>query len=240
MGKTKKKLSIIRNGGRAQDTVAQETVRKAHSGGYEQRNLNLNETPPELVHKRQNRQSNFKMGRTIGETREHLETKNERAAARKKDKRKSNIRIISTSIGFVILTAVLVILYLTFFSGAEPVVTEFTPSRSTYEPTIEIIDEDASATDGKITSRMREYIGQAEADFKDLGYSPTKAILPTGTIRTIYFYLEGYPGFIKMTIDRGSAVSVEDADRMIRYLSGQGITDFQYIDVRIDRRAYWQ
>ena len=113
-------------------------------------------------------------------------------------------------------------------------------SDSTYEPTIEIIDEDASATGGKITARMRQYIGQAEADFKDLGYTPIKAILPAGAIREVDFYLEGYSGFIKLIIDRPTAVSVEDADRMLRYLTSQGIAEFQYIDVRIDKQAYWR
>ena len=42
------------------------------------------------------------------------------------------------------------------------------------------------------------------------------------------------------TIDRDSAISVEDADRMLRYLSGEGISDFTYIDVRIDGKAYWK
>ena len=107
------------------------------------------------------------------------------------------------------------------------------------EPTIEIIDEDAN-TGKNITNRMRSYIGQAEGDFRDLGYQPTKVVVPTGSIRTIHFYLNGYNGYIKMTIDRGTAVSVEDTDRMLRYLAGQGINDFEYIDVRTTGKAFWK
>ena len=64
--------------------------------------------------------------------------------------------------------------------------------------------------------------------------------MPAGAIREIDFYLDGYNGFIKFTLDRATGVSVEDTDRMIRYLAGKGISDFQYIDVRLDGKAYWR
>lgn len=192
---------------------------------------------------RKSEQGRVVVGRTIGEQRERLETKNERAAARKKDKQKTTRRIVVVTTGFIVLAAILIYLGFSFFGGEReslPVATESEITEVSYEPTIEIVDEDASATGGKITARMREYIGQAEADFRDLGYQPVKAVLPTGAVREVDFYLEGYTGFIKLIIDRGTAVSTEDADRMIRYLAGQGIADFQYIDVRLDGKAYWR
>ena len=180
------------------------------------------------------------VGRTIGAERERLETSNERAAARKKDKRKNTLRVIFTVIGFIALIGILVAVYLVFSrSGGEPLSTT-TTIEIPLTPTIEVIDEDASATGGKITSRMSEYIALAESDFKNLGLTPVRAVLPTGTIREVDFYLDGYPGRIKMAIDRGSAVSVEDAERMLRHLAGQGITTFEYIDVRLPGRAYWK
>ena len=195
---------------------------------------------PELVRKRQNRKSTFQMGRTIGAKRERLETANERAAARKKDKKRQAKRIALTVAGFLVMVAVLIFLCFLFVGSGEPtpapIVIEEPVST---EPTIEIVDEDASAG-GHITNRMRSYIGQAEQDFRDLGYQPTKAVIPSGAIREVDFYLEGHPGFIKLYIDRDSAVSVEDADRMFRYLAGQGVNDFQYIDVRISGKAYWK
>ena len=185
--------------------------------------------------------STIQSGRTIGERRERLETANERAAARKKDKQKKSFRVFFTVLGFLLLiTAIGVGIYFAFFKdNSEPFSSEATVELS-YSPTIEVIDEDASATGGKITSRMSEYIGMVEVDFKSLGYQPIKAVLPSGTIRTIYLYLDGYSGFIKLTADRGSAVSAEDADRLIRYLAAQGTTDFQYLDVRLPGRAYWK
>ena len=200
----------------------------------------INEKPPELVRKRQNRQSSFKMGRTIGEKREKLETANERNAARKKDKKHKIRRIILTVLGFAILIGILIALCFIFVGSGEPTpTTEPQEEPVSFEPTIEIVDEDA-ASGSHITNRMRSYIGQAEQDFRDLGYKPVKAVVPTGAIREVDFYLEDHPGFIKTTIDRGTAVTVEDADRMLRYLAGQGINDYQYIDVRISGKAFWK
>ena len=58
---------------------------------------------PKLVKRKMNRKSTIVSGRTIGERRERLETKNERIAARKKDKKKKALRISFTLIGFAIL-----------------------------------------------------------------------------------------------------------------------------------------
>lgn len=194
--------------------------------------------PPTLARRSANRHSTLKSGRTIGEKREKLETANERMLARQKDKRKKHFRVLFVSIGFLLLAAILVVIYFEFFhEDNQPISAPV--EETTYTPTVEIIDEDASSG-GEITSRMKDYIGQAEADFKSLGYSPTKVVIPTNTIREVDFYLEGYSGFIKMFIDRPTAVSVEDADRMLRYLTGQGINEFQYIDVRLFHKAYWK
>lgn len=194
---------------------------------------------PELARRKMNRQSTFKMGRTIGEQREKLETKNERNAARKQDKKRQIRRIVFTVFGFIILIGALIFLCFFFVGNRESASIVAPVEIVTVEPSIEIIDEDATSG-GHITNRMRSFVGQAEQDFKNLGYKPTKAVVPTGAIREVDFYLEGHPGFIKLYIDRDSAVSAEDADRMLRYLASQGITDFQYIDVRLAGRAYWK
>ena len=182
------------------------------------------------------------VGRTIGEKREKLETKNERAAARKKDKQKHRLRVGLVSLIFVILIAILVVLAIVFIRQApdpnpatvkpEPVLTA--------EPTIEIIDASTSAAADKITSRMRNYIGLIESDLKSYNYQPIKAVIPTDSIREVDLYLDGYAGYFKTTIDRDAAVTAEDIDRMLRYLAEQGITDFEYVDVRIDGRAFWK
>lgn len=198
-----------------------------------------NESGPVLARRAANRHSTIKSGRTIGEQREKLETANERMAARQKDKNKKRFRVFIVSIVFLLIAAILVIIYIEFFQrDSREFSNPTTEEVYTYSPTVEIIDEDSAR--GGITSRMSEYIGQAEVDFRSLGYFPVKVVVPTGTIREVDFYLEDHPGFIKMLIDRPTAVSVEDADRMLRYLADQGITEFEYIDIRISGKAYWK
>ena len=198
--------------------------------------------PPKLARRSLNRKSTMKSGRTIGEKRERLETASERSAAHKKIKTKKRLRIIFTALGFIVAIAIVFCVFsMVSNHGGE----EQSPTTSIitipYAPTIEIIDEDApAASDEHLTSRMREYIGQIEADLRELGIIPTKAVIPTGSIREVDIYLEGYSGFIKTIIDRGAGVTAEDTDRMLRYLTEIGVSDFQYIDVRIDGKAYWK
>ena len=198
--------------------------------------------PPKLARRKANKHSTWKSGRTIGEAREKLETASERAALHKKNEKRKRLRLVFTIVGFI-LAIVAIILAVRFFlignngeqGGYQPVI------EVPYAPTIEVIDADTSAAaGGGITSRMKEYIGQAEVDFRELGYKPIKAVLPSGSVREVDFYLEGYTGFIQLINDRETGVSIEDADRMIRYLAGIGIGDFTYIDVRIDGKAYWK
>ena len=182
----------------------------------------------------------MRTGRSIGERRELLEKAEERERIHRKIKRKQISRIILTVIGF---TAVGVLLFYigTFFTheGREELSSSSSSVIIPYSPTIPIEDQD-SGSPNHITARMREYIGQAEADFKEIGLKPQKAVIPTGAIREVDFYFDDQPGFIKTTIDRGTGVTVEDADRMLRYLASQGITTYEYIDLRIDGRAYWK
>lgn len=200
-------------------------------------------TPPKLARRNLNHRSTMKSGRTIGEKRERLETASERSAAHKKMKSKKRLRIIFTTLGFIV--AIIVVFWL--FSAASGGNGEGEPSTISvitipYTPTIEIVDEDTptSASSEHLTSRMREYIGQIEADLREFGIIPVKAVIPTGSIREVDIYLEGHNGFVKTIIDRGAGVSAEDVDRMLRYLAENGINDFQYIDVRIDGKAYWK
>ena len=196
---------------------------------------------PKLVRRAANRKSTVKTGRTIGEQRERLETASERTAAHKKIKRKKTLRVVFTAIGFAIALAALIWLGLTLFSAEQAVESSGDNTMIVpYSPTIEVIDEDASATGGRISSRMKEYIGQVEFDLRELGITPTKAVIPTGTIREVDFYLDGYSGFLRTTVDRGSGVTAEDASRMLRYLESIDVQDFQYIDLRLDGKAYWQ
>lgn len=199
-----------------------------------------NANAPKLVKRSLHKKSVILSGRTIGAKRERLETANERAAARKKDKRKSFYRFFFAAICFLVLAGSILALYQIFMNQDTNSGDLDTPEAPSQVPTIEIIDEDAGSTGGKITGRMQTYISRVEECFKEKGYRPQKAVIPSSGIREIRINLEGYNGYIKMIIDRDPAVSVEDADRMLRYLKDRGIEDFTYIDVRIDGKAYWK
>lgn len=194
---------------------------------------------PKLAKRRLNKHSHLKSGRTIASTRERPETTSERLEAKKKIKKRQTFRVGFTVVLFLAVIIAVVVLIVVFLKTRAENEVETAPTAvvKTYKPTIEIVDE--NATSG-ITSRMSEYIGQLEADLKDLGLTPVKAVVPAGSIREVDFYLDGHSGFIKTTIDRGSGVTAEDTERMLRYLAGQGINEFQYIDVRIDGKAYWK
>lgn len=198
-------------------------------------------TPPRRSMDRKN-SATIRSGRTIAAKREQLETANERAAARKKVQKKKTRRLLIVSVIFIVVTGLVAWLLFAFFiQSEEGITTPKTSVKTAIEPSsnVKIIDEDAQATGGKITARMKEYIALVESDFADLGYIVEKAVLPVNSIREVDFYLQGRPGYIKTVIDRDAAVSVEDADRTIRYLAGQGITSYQYIDVRVKGRAFY-
>lgn len=193
---------------------------------------------PKLTRRHLNKRSTIKSGRTIGERREHLETANERLAARKKVKKRQNLRVLWTAIGFAVLFLAVVFLVVYFIKQREQNESDTTTTAvvKTYAPTIEIVDHNSDT----ITTRMSEYIGQLESDLKSLNITPLRAIIPNGAIREVDFYLDGHNGYVKTTVDRGAGVTAEDIDRMLRYLSSIGVNDFEYIDVRIDGKAFWK
>ena len=196
---------------------------------------------PRLARRHLNKHSRIKSGRTIGERREHLETASERLEAKKKVKKRQTFRVGFTVFLFIIIIAAAIIGVVFFLKTRAENEVETAPTTvvKAYKPTIQIIDENATSG-SSITTRMSEYIGQLENDLKDLNITPVKAVIPAGAIREVDFYLDGYTGFIKTIIDRDSGVTAEDTERMLRYLKDQGISDFQYIDVRIDGKAYWK
>ncbi|MBQ6128009.1 hypothetical protein IJI69_05020 [Candidatus Saccharibacteria bacterium] len=197
--------------------------------------------PPKLARRKENRRSSLKSGRTIPGRREQLEKASERTAAHEKIRKKQTFRLVVTILGILLVFASIIGfgVILSKRESQEDQVSDSPSTTVTYKPTIEIIDEDA-ISGSMVTSRMKDYIGQAEVDFRALGLVPVKAVIPAGAVREIDFYLDGKTGFVKTTIDRGTGVSTEDAKRMLDYLESQGITDFEYIDVRLEGKAYWK
>lgn len=177
-------------------------------------------------------QGRLKLGRTIVAERDKQETASERLLARKKAKNK---KLMSVMITVGVLLVLFVFVVLTIQEWLQPKdYTEIVVEK--YVPTVEIIDEDSA---GYVTERIKEYVGRVERDFRDAGYTVTKAIVPAGKMREVDIYVEGRPEYYKMNLDRGTAVSVEDAVRMIEYLAKGGI-NAGYVDVRIAGKAYYR
>lgn len=177
--------------------------------------------------------SRMRRGQTIVAERERVESDSERMRARKRLHRKHTMSV-------VLVLLMLAVLGLLAYMGMKGV---FEKRRSggedneiKYVVTAKIVDEDGR---GQISARMREYIAQLEQDFRDLGYTVTRVVLPTGTSRELYVDLEGEEMYFKISLDRGSAVSAEDAVRMLKYLKEREIKP-AYVDVRVEGKAYYK
>lgn len=202
----------------------------------------------------------MRVGRTIAEERERIESESERLAARELTKRREALQTAILVVAIVALGVLGVISAKSLMSGVnEGVETE---TVSAYKPTVEVIDESG----GGLTRKMSEFIGMVEEDFSAIGYKVTRAAVPTGMMREVDVYIASggddggtgvgevdggeadadgginsgeLPYYFKMNVDRGSAVSVEDAERMVRYLQERGLTP-SYVDVRVEGKAFYR
>lgn len=174
--------------------------------------------------------SNVKIGRTIAQEWERQESESERLAARKKGKTKKSLTIATYVVG-LLMVAIFVVTALSQIIHPK----EETEKEMKYVPTVDIIDENGAG----VPNRMRDYIGQVERDFSDMGYSMTKAVVPAGKSREVDVYLLGIECYFKLNIDRDTAMSAEDAVRMSRYLEEQGV-EAEYVDVRVEGKGYYK
>jgi len=108
------------------------------------------------------------------------------------------------------------------------------------EPSVEIIDDSTGRRAEKVSSRVKELVFNLEEEFVLKEMKVTRVHIPEDKIREIDLEVEGFSGLVKVSMDRNAAVTAEDASRMIAYLKGQGIESCEYIDVRIERKAYWK
>ena len=202
----------------------------------------------------------MRVGRTIAEERERIESESDRLAARELSRRREAMQtaiLVVAVVAIVILGVISVKNLLNKGTGGGS--SEKLGSEVTYVPTVQVIDE--SGASAKMSRRMSEFIGMVEADFKEIGFKVTRVAIPTGLAREVDVYISGggssgaegsgseesdsegssgeLPYYFKMNIDRGSGVSVEDAERMVRYLSERGLTP-SYVDVRVEGKAFYR
>ncbi|MBR3232727.1 hypothetical protein IKF74_00335 [Candidatus Saccharibacteria bacterium] len=176
-------------------------------------------------------------GKTIAAKRERVTSDSERERARRTIRKRKVLSIFAV----VCLGAAMIYLGVRAFTEwikwmskkEEVVVVEV-------EPSVEVIDDETGRrADLKgVSSRTKELIYNLEEEFTLKEMKITRAHIPTGKMREIDLEVEGFSGVIKVSTDRNAAVSAEDARRMIDYLAGQ--EGVEYIDVRLERKAYWK
>ena len=177
--------------------------------------------------------NNFKLGRTLpGESRKNRELELARLAARKR--RKIRKAILST---LLVIACGAIVIWIAY--GVINLIRDANQPEETViptEPTVSIVDENAG---DNISTRVKEFVAKIERDFYELGYSVDHVVLPFQKAREVDIFLVGRPEYYKMSLDRGSAVQAEDAERMIRYLEEKGIKP-AYVDLRIEGKAYYK
>ena len=174
----------------------------------------------------------MKLGQTIVAERERVESDSERMRARKTQRRKRGAAVVTGALMVVILGVLLWLVARQLLDQPQ----DLAEVAETYEIQAEIVDEDNT---GRISERVRGYIGQLEQDLADLGYKVTRVTLPTGTSRELYVDLEGVEWFFKVTTDRDAAMTAEDMERMVRYLRERELKP-AYVDVRVAGKAFYK
>jgi len=174
----------------------------------------------------------YKLGQTIvGARGRDREVELLRIEGRKKLKRRN----LMIGCAVAVLGAALAIWVIVGISG----MVEETSSGVVDEPgwvlTVEIVVEGG----GQVSERIRELVAKLERDFADLGFGVERAVLPIGMSREVDVYVVDRAEYYKMSVDRGSAVQAEDAERMMRYLDENGLKP-GYVDLRVEGKAYYK
>ena len=174
----------------------------------------------------------MRVGRTIAQEWERQESESERLAARKKAKNRKVIKVLCFFAVLSIIVVVAIMEVTTWMQNRE----KYEVAKYVPQPTVEIIDESKQG----ITNRIKEYVGQLEIDLKDIGLSLNRAVVPAGKNREVDIYLDGHDDlYVKLNIDRGTAVSAEDTKRMMTFLAESDLHP-QYVDVRVEGKAYFK
>ena len=189
--------------------------------------------PRETAETSNKTERDYRVGKTIAGATNNARKRNlEHIAARKKQQRKNALIVLCILI-ILVSVGIMVGNYIAQKAAErEAALTEENP----LEPTVAIIDENVG---DNISSRTKVFVARLEADAKDYNLKIDHVILPFQKAREILVYFDGRKEYYKMTSERGSAVQVEDAERMMRYLDGKALAP-EYVDLRVEGRAYYK
>jgi cell division septal protein FtsQ len=109
-------------------------------------------------------------------------------------------------------------------------------------PTVSVIDQSGvqqEAGTAVASSRFLAFVGRVVAEAKTAGLTVEQAIIPVGTTRQLEVKVQGRAYPIKLSLDRGPAVQVEDMEHAIAYFDTHQQTP-QYVDVRVSGKAFYR
>lgn len=109
-------------------------------------------------------------------------------------------------------------------------------------PAVQVVDKSGiqvQAGQAIASNRFLGFVGRAVALAKLQGFIVKQVIIPAGTTRQVELQLSGVGYPIKLSIDRGVGVQVEDMARAVRWLKTHGRSP-KYLDVRVSGEAFYR
>ena len=109
-------------------------------------------------------------------------------------------------------------------------------------PAVQVVDKSGiqvSAGQAIASNRFLGFVGRAVAFAKKQGFTVKQVIIPAGTTRQVELQLSGVGYPIKLSIDRGVAVQIEDMARAVKWLKAHGQSP-KYLDVRVSGEAFYR
>lgn len=109
-------------------------------------------------------------------------------------------------------------------------------------PSIAIEDNSGVTIDGGVatSSSFLSFVGKTAVALSEKeGLTVERVVIPQGSARYVEFYLAGRPYPFKAQITRDATSQAHDIAVMTRYVDSHGIQP-QYIDCRVEGKAYWK
>lgn len=182
---------------------------------------------------RQTVATEFRVGKTIaGSTNENRRRNLEHIAKRKK-RQIRNAVITVVLLGAVVAVVIILVNYLRDIAAErEALIAVDNPM----VPTVTILDENVG---NNLSERTKLFVARLEKDAKDTGKEIDHVVLPFQKARELDIYFKDRGEYYKMTMERGSAVQMEDAKRMMGYLDERDLHP-GYVDLRVEGKAYYK
>lgn len=182
---------------------------------------------------RQTVATEFRVGKTIaGSTNENRRRNLEHIAKRKK-RQIRNAVITVVLLGAVVAVVIILVNYLRDIAAErEALIAVDNPM----VPTVTILDENVG---NNLSERTKLFVARLEKDAKDAGKEIDHVVLPFQKARELDIYFKDRGEYYKMTMERGSAVQMEDAGRMMSYLDERDLHP-GYVDLRVEGKAYYK